>query len=269
MPESLRLSWSRLRLHSECPEKGKHIAAGRKSKVADSRVFFPGTVCDILERQWLAQEKPEPGWMRANVDAVMTANEKGREGDGPVKWKDSGDRARVRAFCQEAVWQLEEDLAVEALPHDWDPAVRFEVPLMIPGLYGPDRVQIMLVGEIDLLVRRPDGIVVWDLKATKDNNYWRKVLGQLLFYEIAVWGMTGTWPVYSGLLQPMCNETTPRWCFTQDQRVQMFGRITSVAHDIMAGRLDPKPGAQCRYCDVRHACSVKGGGRGRVQGWPG
>lgn len=274
MTEQLRLSWSRIRLHEECPEKGKHIAAGRRSKVADYRTFFPGTVTDRCMRRWLEQEHPEPGWMAAQVARVMDEEEAASRdnGDGIVKWRHASDRAEVRASCIKAVTRLEADLRVllnlDGEPHDWQPAPRFEVPIALPRPDGT-KVQILLTGEIDLLVRTPVGLEVWDLKTTRDDQYWRKCLGQLLFYEIAMWGQGHGWAVRSGLLQPLCAETMPEFRFTADDRLAMFQRIQKVAFDILDGRLDPKPQPGCKYCDVRHACSVKGGGRGRVPLGPG
>jgi hypothetical protein len=284
----LKLSWSRIRLHTECPAKGHLTSQGRRSPVSDHRVFFPGTVTDRCMRQWLQLEVQERGWMAAQVDRIMDAEEEASQanGDGVVRWKTTTDRAEVRELCKAAVVQLEADLWTrlhlwEPPFHDWDPAPRFEVPISIPHPDG-HKVEILLHGEIDLLVRRPlhpgeaqaggtdeNGMVVevWDLKTTKDNQYWRKTLGQLVFYEIAVWGMTkGKWPARSGLLQPLCDETMPSWQFTADHRLEMFNRIVAVAGDILRGRLDPTPStSKCQYCDVRHACPAKGGGRGRVQ----
>jgi len=227
--------------------------------------------------------------MAKQVDAIMDAEEKAAKesGDGVVKWRNSSDRAEVREMCIEAVGQLEDDLWTELHlwkppAYDWDPAPRFEVPVTIPHPAGY-KEQIFLVGEIDLLIRRPFNerdvydlhqfpgerpekvVEVWDLKTTRDNQYWRKTLGQLVFYEIAVWVMTRQWPVRSGLFQPLCDETTPNWQFTMEHRTQMLQRIVSVAGDIWTGRLDPKPEKNlCARCEVRHACPLKGGGRGRV-----
>lgn len=287
----LRLSWSRVRLHTECPAKGHLIAGGHKSPVSNYRNFFPGTVADRCMRQWLSQDDPQRGWMAGQVARIMEQEEKAAKdnGDGVVKWKHSDDRAEVQAMCEQAVERLEDDLWTtlhlwQPPSYDWDPAPRFEVPVTIPHPAG-GKEKIYLVGEIDLLVRRPfnEGdaydryyassqgysetvVEVWDLKTTRDNQYWRKTLGQLVFYEIAVWAMTKQWPVRSGLLQPLCNETMPNWQFTMDHRTQMLARIVSVANDIWAGRLDPKPEkGKCGNCEVRHACPAKGGsGRGRT-----
>jgi hypothetical protein len=270
----LRLSWSRLRLHSECPAKGSLVAAHRKSPVTDYRNFFPGTVADRCMRGWLRQEHPARGWMAAQVDTVMAAEEEASQGsgDGVVRWRHLADKAEVRELCVEAVRQLEGDLwsllrmgEPPAGQWGWDPAPRFEVPVTIPHPAGR-RERIFLTGEIDLLALTLGGAIqVWDLKTTRDDQYWRKTMGQLVFYEIAVWCMKGQWPERSGLLQPLCAETMPSWEFTMDHRTQMLHRIVSTAGDIWAGRLDPKPSpSMCPRCEVRHACPIKGGGRGRV-----
>jgi hypothetical protein len=240
-------------------------------------------------RQWLSQDDPQRGWMVRQVAEIMDAEEKAAKenGDGIVKWKHSTDRTEVREMCEEAVRQLEDDLwstlhLWQPPAYDWDPAPRFEVPVTIPHPNG-HKEKIFLVGEIDLLVRRPFNerdvhdlyqfpgerpetvVEVWDLKTTRDNQYWRKTLGQLVFYEIATWAMTKQWPVRSGLLQPLCDETMPNWQFTMDHRTQMLARIVAVAGDMWAGRLDPKPEkGKCGRCEVRHACPIKGGTRGRT-----
>jgi hypothetical protein len=283
-PSSIRLSWSRIRTHSECPQKGKLTAEGKRSAVSDHRVFFPGTVVDRCMRQWLSMPEQERGWMGRHVDVIMDKEEASSQenGDGKVKWKHPADRDEVRALCRQAVDRLEPDLAdllgldkPPELQCGWDPAPRFEVPLLIPHPGGgPGRLKISITGEIDLLVSRPPGwagllpgLEIFDLKTTRDDQYWRKSLGQLVMYEIAMWGQKQGWAVRSGILQPLCADRTPSWAFTAEHRVQMFQRITQVAGDIWAGRLDPKPGSYCGNCDVRHACPLKGGKSGRVSGF--
>ena len=105
----------------------------------------------------------------------------------------------------------------------------------------------------------------WDLKGTEDASYWRKVTGQLLFYEIALRLMTGEWPKVSGLIQPMCPDPVLTFCFTEDDRREMLGTICRVAEDIWRGELPPKSGnAGCSQCEVSAACPKFAHGRGRV-----
>ena len=264
----LKLSWSRIRQHSECRAKGALTAAGMKSPVADVRVFFPGTVADRAAGDWLSLEVQEPGWMAAHVDEILDREEaSAREtGDGVVKWRNPGDKARVRAWCRECVTRLEPVLFELVIPYKYEPHVRFKVPLTIPGPGGQPR-EILLAGEMDFLTWRPGKVplAVDDLKATQDTSYWRKVTGQLLFYEIAVWGMTGHWPEVSRLFQPMCPEPVLRFYFTADHRREMFRTICQVAADIWAGNLPPKADNHgCDWCAVKAACPKYAHGRGRV-----
>jgi PD-(D/E)XK nuclease superfamily len=251
----LRLSWSRIRTHTECRAKGR-LMREHKPPNMDIRGFFHGTVVDRAMRKWLDQEKPEPGWMLAHVDKILDEEEQVAKdtGDGIVRWKSAGDKQQLREFCRELVVRLEVVLQEYCLPFSWDPAIRFEVPLVINDLQGLPR-KIHMIGEIDLLVKRPEGLVVYDLKATRDNGYWRKVTGQLLFYDIAMWGQTREWPITSGLIQPMCDNQLPHFQFSMEDRTQMFAVIERTARDIWRDDLLPKEDCKgCADCDVRHAC---------------
>jgi hypothetical protein len=259
----VRLSWSRLRVHDECPAKGDLIARKMKGPITDVRNFFHGNVCDLAMRRFLALEDPasEMGWMAAQVDALFDESLEIAKstGDGVVKWKHPGDRDETREFCRQCVTQLEPLLAKYCLPFDWSPGWRFKVPLKVH--YGQEIRQITLTGEIDLLVFDGQGRVwIWDLKATKNNEYYRKVLGQLAFYAIAVKASDadrlGQWPVMAGLLQPMCDTPDLRVDIMKDGQAirEMASRIERVAGDIWAGRLDPKPTDWCNRCEVINAC---------------
>jgi hypothetical protein len=255
----LSLSWSRLRLHTECPAKGE-LMRTHKPATQDIRNFFHGNVVDLAMRRWLSQESPEAGWMAAQVDAIFeeSAQIAKDTGDGIVRWKTPSDRSDTLLFCRELVTRLEPILARYALPFFWQPAIRFRVPVSVPYLDGTPRV-IYLVGEMDLMVEDcEERIAVWDLKATKDDGYYRKVLGQLAFYALAVKAMKGRFPAMTGLIQPMCAEQVKPVTVTDQAVREMAGRITALAHDIWAGRLAPKEddaGCTGAYgCAVRHAC---------------
>lgn len=267
----LRLSWSRLRLHSECPAKGDLISRGLKPGVSDIRTFFPGTVVDRVMRRWLDQDEPLPGQMEAWVGEMFTAEEKTAKetGDGIVRWRHVTDRADALELCREAARRLEPLLQRVCLPYDWEAASRFEVPLTIPAP-GGGQAEIRLTGEYDLLTEMPIGVMLWDLKVTRDNQYWRKVKAQLVFYCIAVAIACKTdegfrWPVAAGLLQPLCEQPDPVWTFAASDYAEMFARIISTAHDIWGGRIQPKlDNAGCRYCEVRGQCPKFPHGRGKV-----
>lgn len=248
----LRISWSRLRAHDECPAKGALQREFKYSK-QDIRNFVHGNVVDTLMRRWLAFDDPEMGWMAAQVDAVF--EEWMHSEEGIVRWKHPGDRAETLEFCRELVTRLEPILVKYALPFTWQPAVRFDVPIKVRHLDGSMR-EIRLVGEMDLLVQdAAKRVAVWDLKGTKDNSYWRKVAPQLAFYAIAVWIMTGQFPYRTGLIQPMCDEQVLPVTVTPQAVREMGTRIERVARDIWAGRLAPKESNEgCAYCPANHAC---------------
>lgn len=262
----VRLSWSRLRLHDECPMKGALIAEKKKSQLTDVRNFFHGNVCDLAMRRFLSLEDPrsELGWMAAQVDAIFDESLQiaRSSGDGIVRWRSTTDATETREFCREAVTRLEELLVRFVLPFDWTPAWRFSVTVKIH--YGREVREITLVGETDLLVFDKYGrVFIWDLKATKDDSYWRKTLAQLAFYALAVKlspaEELGRWPYRAGLLQPMCKERFLTFDVMADggQAIrEMTGRIERVAADIWAGRLGPKPNEFCNRCEVKHACPL-------------
>lgn len=275
LPEAappLHLSWSRIRNHMECKRKGALTSAGMKSPVADARNYFQGNVADRTMGDWLSLPEQVPGWMATHVDEILDREEAAvREtGDGVVKWRHRGDKVQVRAWCRECVIRLEPILLELIVPHDFEPHSRFSVPLTIPGPGGEPRV-ILLRGEMDLRtwrlaqdeVKLP--LSVDDLKATEDTSYWRKVVGQLLFYEIATWGMTGHWPEVSRLIQPMCPDPVLPFYFTPDHRREMFKTICDVANDIWRGDLPPKADSVgCDRCAVKAMCPKFAHARGRV-----
>lgn len=264
----LKLSWSRIRNHVECQRKGALISAGMKSPVADVRNYFQGNVTDRCMGDWLSLEKQEPGWMAAHVDEILDREEANvREtGDGVVKWRHREDKAQVRAWCRECVTRLEPILFELIIPHLFEPHSRFEVPLTIPGPGGEPR-KILLRGETDLRTWRSEKVPlsVDDLKATENTAYWRQVTGQLMFYEIATWGMTGQWPEVSRLIQPMCQERVLTFYFSAEHRREMFVTICRVANDIWRGELPPKADSVgCDRCAAKAMCPKYAHGRGRV-----
>ena len=254
--EPLRISWSRVRMHDECPAKGD-LMRRHKPSAQDVRSYFHGNVVDLAMRRWLSQDEPEPGWMAAHVDALFDESVQiARETDnGFVKWKHPGDQRELREFCLECVTRLEKILARYCLPFTWQPAVRFSAPVMITDLAGEMRL-VNLVGEMDLMVQDArEQVAVWDLKATRDNGYYRKVLGQLAFYALAVRAMSGKFPAVTGLFQPMCDQQVLPVTVDDAAVRQMAARIEKTARDIWAGLLAPKADdAGCDWCAVKFAC---------------
>jgi hypothetical protein len=239
--------------------RGRLMRAGKKSPVQDIRGYFPGTVVDRVMRTWLDSDSPQPGAMVGMVDQIMAVEEekaKQRQ-DGVVRWRSKTDRQDVAQFCRELVGRLEPILKAEVLPYDYEPAKWFDVPVRIPGLDGQP-TEIALIGEMDILVNDGDW-AVWDLKGTKDDNYWRKTLGQLTFYSLAVQHMFGQPAFKTGLIQPMCAERVKPVAVSDEDRMLLMSRVVRMAQEVWAGQdrsfreqdggcFNPFP------CQVRHAC---------------
>lgn len=254
-PEPFRVSWSSLQYWEMCHQKGWLMSQRKASPVKDGRNFFHGTVVDRIMRNWL--EDPQPGQMPKMVDDYMESTEKEalEKGDGVVKWKHNTDKVDLRNFCVELVTRLEPILFELVVPFDYEPAKRFKIPVTLPGLNN-EPTEIYMTGEFDLLVRDfTPSWHVWDLKATADNNYWKKTMGQLIFYDLAVFAMMGESPAKSGLIQPMCNERTLSFTFTDDDRRAMLARIMAMMRAIQGKDHKPKEdSAGCSWCPVAHAC---------------
>lgn len=231
---------------------------GHQSPLRNIRSWFHGTVCDTAMRRWLDMEEPVPGWLAANIDAIFDECLKSTKetGDGIVRWKSPTDRDETREFCRELAGRLEPLLARYVLPFTWWPAVRFTTPVTVQGREPGTMRHVLLTGEMDLLLQDAEGRwIILDLKATRDDHYYRKVLGQLAFYSLALQSWKGSLPYVTGLIQPMCTERLLRVDVTEQARREMMGRIERVAHDIWSDKLAPKVSdGGCNYCEVQHAC---------------
>ncbi len=251
----LRISWSRLRTHAECNRRSYLLRQGKSSPAKNVRDYFPGMVVDRLMRDWLDDPLRRPGQMRAGVTAMITRlqNVAAQEEDGVVRWRNPADRAEVVQFCADLVGRLEPILDEHIVPFPHEQAVRFKQPLVVPYLDGrPARIH--LTGELDLLVRRPDGWVVWDLKGTRDNSYWRKVLGQLIFYDLYVSLAKGQRTARVGLIQPMCDQPVVDFEVSDDMRNTLLSRIASMALDVWRDAKDCTTTiGHCTRCVVKHA----------------
>jgi len=253
-PQPFRVSWSSLQAWEMCKQRGWLLSQRKSSPVKDSRNFFHGTVVDRIMRNWL--DDPQPGVMPKMVDDYMESCEQEalETGDGVVKWKHRTDKADLREFCVTLTKKLEPILYKLVVPFDYEPAKRFKIPMTLPGINN-EPTEIFLTGEFDLLVRENSHFNVWDLKATADNNYWKKTLGQLVFYDLAVYAMMGESPVRSGLIQPMCDQEVLEFSFTNDDRRAMLARIMTMLRAVWTEDHSPKADSVgCSWCSVRHAC---------------
>lgn len=248
MTKPIRVSWSGLRNHEECAQRSFLLREGKRAKVTNIRNFFPGTVVDHVMRAWLVLPTAAP--MADLVESVMDKAEAEEKAKGNlVRFRNPGDRADVQKFCIELCNRLEPILTQHVLPYEHQCGHWFKVPAILEGH------DVLLTGEMDLLVQHPQGPVVWDLKGTADDQYYRKVVAQLTFYDLALWISTGTKTHFTGLIQPMCTERIKAWQITDDARRDLMIRIMRYVRDIVAGRRDCTENiATCHWCDVRHAC---------------
>lgn len=248
-----------LRTHEECHQKAYLKRSGARNPATDIRGYFPGTVVDRVMREWLDNHERAPGGMAARVPEILEREEVvAREtGDGIVRWKGQNDKLQVIRDCIECVTRLEPILNRLVLPHEFEPAKRFSVPLTVPGPYE-EPVTIVLNGEMDLLTREAGANwCVYDLKMTRDEGYWRKTVMQLVFYDLAVRAGFGKYSSRLALIQPMCKQQLVflDTAELESLRNQMVARIISMIHDRVIGYVEPKATTEnCAYCEVRHAC---------------
>lgn len=228
---------------------------GKRSKVSNVRHFFHGTVVDHVMRMWLDDPLLRHHDTVGLVTVAMDEMEGVEKDKGNfVRWRSASDRDEVRAFCAELITRLEPLLEEHVLPYPYEHGHWFKVPMKIQDQHGNPR-DILLTGEMDLLVQQPQGAVVWDLKGTADDQYYRKVVAQLTFYDLAVYASTGKKTHFCGLIQPMCTERTLAWQITDIARRNLLGRVIRYAHDAWSNiRECTKDTATCYWCDVRHAC---------------
>lgn len=246
----VKVSWSILRAHEECAQKAALIRAHKRGPGSNIRGYYHGMVVDSAMREYLADPARRPGQMAERIGALIDEGikEARESGDGIVRWKSQSDRAELHGFCTELVNRLEPLLERHVLPYPFTAGKRFSSPLNAAG------TMITLHGEMDLLVQ-DRGWVVWDLKGTRDDNYFRKVLGQLVFYDLAVWCEKQEKTRLAGLIQPMCRQPVLEYEISDDQRRVMLARILRYVADTKKMRADCKEGtAGCSWCEVNHAC---------------
>lgn len=251
----LRISWSAIRAHGECHERSYLLREGKRAKVTNIRNFWPGMIVDSIMRDWLADPAIRHDDIGLLITTYMDEMENAERGKGNmIRYRDAADRNVVIDFCTELISRLAPILETQVIPFHHECGKWFKIPLTLADAEGQPR-DVLLTGEMDLLVDN-NGPVVWDLKGTADDTYWRKVIGQLTFYDLAVWTSTGIKTRFVGLIQPMCTERTLTFEVTDDARRDLLIRIERYAHDVWAGeRTCTDDTSTCHWCDVKHACS--------------
>lgn len=253
---TLTISWSQLRLFEECRQKVSLLRAGKRQHAANARVFFPGTVVDRVVRDWLTNGA-EPGAMPDMVSSVMVREKELLASDENriVKWKDLDDEAAVREDCIQAVRNIEPALVKYVLPYEYQTDYRFRTPIDLP--YQGGKVRALLIGAMDIVVHDPDAgwWANYDVKMTRDENYWKKTQGQMTFYDLASELEHGQPTRASALFQPMCEKQIKVIPTPAAKRQEMLAHIvqfsTAVLNEDMPMTLKR---SDCVYCDFKHAC---------------
>lgn len=254
----IRLSWSALRSHIECKQKGYLQRTGHKAKMENQRLFFPGTVTDRVVRDWLAEDPyNNPGLMPHMVEDIVNREQQTLEERGKqLRWRDSKDRDSIILECQEAVRKIEPSLEQFVLPHEYDVDFSFKAPMVAPVPNG-ETVNVILNGFMDIIVRTDAGeFAVYDVKHTKNNEYWRKTRGQLSFYDLAVDVMFEKETFEVGLLQPLCDQREKRFNLSDTDRTSLLTHVHTMVEDIYKENFEPTAStSECFHCNVKHACS--------------
>lgn len=256
-----RVSWSGLRRWEECRQKHLLTITRKTAAIEDGRNFLQGTVTDRIMRAWLEASGEGPS-MASMVDEYFQRY----AFDDPeyvIKWRGPNDPFIAKNTVRDAVRQLEPLLREHVLPHEYQPELSFNVPIDVPAPWGEGKfVTVELVGGIDVVVRRGAGkrraFDLWDLKVTANDDYYRKVLGQLKFYGLVMETLTGQPPERVGLLQPLAKDKAPTYHFTDADRLEMVQRVTRMVHGMIAKEWDPKvqPDDECKWCSARGACPL-------------
>lgn len=258
---TLRVSWSGLRVHEECKQKGFLKRTGKSAPLGDQRAFFAGNVTDRVVRAFLSGDMGDPMENpHAMPDMVSTIidTERARiqEEGGVMRWKNLEDRSQVEKDCIEAVKKIQPALMKYVLPFEYQADFKFQAPVTVPHPDG-GMESILLIGFMDIIVRDDKGRWwVWDVKHTRDDSYWRKTVGQLGFYDLAVELMFGQPTIRTGLLQPLCKQPVLPYANSESSRAQLMQRIVGMANDIWMDDKAPRKDTKfCNWCEVKHACS--------------
>lgn len=252
----IRISWTSLRTYMECAQKAKLFQERKKSTTQNVRNFFHGNVADAAMRRWLALPDRDLVPMATLVPILFDEEEaRIKERSGTLKWNHRTDRNDMQAYVQELCQRLEPILYEHFVPYEFKLAKRFAVPVNLPDPSG-GQSRVILSGELDAIVYKPDGYSIWDLKATKDDSYWRKTIGQLTFYDVAMWAEHKKYASQTGLIQPMCKQQVMAVEVSDESRRVLLSQVSKMALDRWNNHAPVREdNSICGYCECRLACA--------------
>lgn len=256
--DSIWLSWSRLRTHSECRQKGFLKKTTSYDSPSNERNFTPGNISDRVVRDWLMNDPWNnlhvmPDMVPEYLDKVEAASKaKGNF----VSWKSATDKDEIIQDCILAVTRLQPTLEKYVLPFEYTADYAFQSPVTVE-VTGHGEAQMMLNGYMDILVKQSeDTYFIFDVKHTKNKYYWKSTIGQLAFYDTALRLAEGHYSRYSALLQPLVeDEPIKSFDIGNDDRMKMMQSIANYAEDVMNEDYAPtKNTSMCSMCDVKNSC---------------
>ena len=253
----MKVSWSSLRVHEECRQKGALYRQKKRARVVNVRNFFPGRVTDRVVRYWLEDDPINNRGLMPDMVASQIEKELGqaKEDGETITWRHQTDRDDVLRQCIEAVKNIEPALERYVLPYTWQVDFGFRTPILMRAPWGMDRV--ILNGFMDIIVFDPESGTwrIYDVKHTADANYWRGSFGQLVFYGYENLLRTGSMPIEVGFLQPIAKEQVKRFALTESHINNLAGRIQSMAWEVWNGMDFPRNDtSHCGFCEVKNAC---------------
>lgn len=257
-PDPVIISWSGLKRFEFCPQKQLRTITKQTKKLENGRVFLPGTVLDLVQRQWLESEDPQPGQMADMVEPVFHAVV--GKGEHKIHWRVSpeADAKQVISDLRTDLKILEPWLVQNVLPFDYQAEVKFRAHMEIPYICEGVRAPLKMIGGIDIVVRDDEGkFRLYDLKRTKDPSYINSTLAQLIFYDLA-WGIIQgdfNHAVEWGFVTPALPEVMVPIVVGHEDRRMLMSRIVKYAQGVWADAWDPKSDdVGCKWCEAREVC---------------
>lgn len=258
----LRLSWTQLTRLENCVRQGKLFSEGKRDEsLKQSKNFWAGNVTDFSMRAWL--EHPDPTSVHIKDFLPEKIEQQNKEDSKSLKWsKEEQQNAIDKVYA--AADALEPWLLENVIPYEYQPEARGTVTLKMLDFNGVKRTVEMFYA-MDIVVKKPKGWWLIDLKTTKNKYYVQgKTLGQLTYYSLA-WAIVLGIPVTeihkASFITPLVEgkfetEVKP----TQEDFAVMLQRIQKYAWIFWNENYSPTKKVvdyECQFqCEVRKHCPL-------------
>jgi hypothetical protein len=262
MTKPMRISWSRLKNFETCRTRTRLLNKGMGAKIVNGRPMLAGNITDRAMRQWLETGIFNPGGMHDLVPAIFDAfTSVGAE--RPMIWNGNptDDQTSIINKVHTAIDILEPILLEKVTPFQFIPEFRFTTDLRVPYLDGtPRKVQIFTA--MDVCVNRgtekaPD-FAIYDLKITETDEYIRKTLAQLTFYDIGMFAHFGHYANEHAYIAPLLKEPVIYNFVTNEERTAILRSIMTYCEatwkDDLYTLINDEDDWECYNCIVKKAC---------------